>query len=414
MVLIKNGKEEIVYLLTKVIEKFQHETGSEVVQNTNRKNYEGIAVFLSDISNKLPENHTNWETEEYTARKGDDQLDYPYRKFDITGGQIKDALNGIVNNPRPYLIDACYVYLYGVGRKGFEKNPVDPFLVEGQGEAAPAAALAPGSKDQDLESQIKKLESGNQQKKQKIMMLAGLVLLLIAASCFLYVQKNKSEKELAVLKQDMSLLPYQPSQAEIDSLEGIWLCYTGSPQARISYSDRFHKVVSNLIEITYKNGYFIYNRYGASFDHTGYMQFESPGIVSIYSRIKNKTGAIESPRHSLMNIYSGTHYIPAISASWNFDIGDKNKIVGIREVYQKIGKGGQVHEILNQVENASCQCKIINWEKPDNTLQVFHLKNHPLETVMPAEIQALIDEKSILLNQPDSTVILSQPKNKDK
>lgn len=410
MVLLKTGKEEIVYLLTKVIEKFQHETGNEIVQNTNRKNYEGLAVFLSNISNNLPDNYITWDTEAYNARSGDDKLDYPYRKFDITGGQIKDALAGIVSTPRSYLVDACYVYLYGVGRKGFEKNPVDDLLLDfPQGPELLPEHPGAEEKDNTLYQKIQILERSNKQKAKKTAFLTGVIVLLTGLLFFLFFKKSNSEKLLAQLKSDMSLVPYQPTRNEIDSLEGIWLCYTGSPQARTTYSDRFHKVVSNLIEVKYKDGYFIYNRYGASFDHTGYMQFESPGIVSIYSRIKNKTGAVESPRHSLMNLYSGSNYIPAISASWNFDVGPNNKIVGIREVYQKVGKGGQLHEILNQVENASCQCKIVNWEKADNTLQVFHLKNHPLETVMPVEIQPYINENSILLSQPDSTVVLRQP-----
>ena len=39
MLNIKTGKEEIIYLLTKAIEKFKAETGQAIIQNTNRKNY---------------------------------------------------------------------------------------------------------------------------------------------------------------------------------------------------------------------------------------------------------------------------------------------------------------------------------------------------------------------------------------
>jgi hypothetical protein len=35
--MLKKGKEEIIYLLNKCIEKFQLETGKDIVQNTNRK-----------------------------------------------------------------------------------------------------------------------------------------------------------------------------------------------------------------------------------------------------------------------------------------------------------------------------------------------------------------------------------------
>lgn len=52
--MIKKGREEIIYLLYKCIEKYQGETGKEIIQNTNRKNYEGLAMTLSGISKELP------------------------------------------------------------------------------------------------------------------------------------------------------------------------------------------------------------------------------------------------------------------------------------------------------------------------------------------------------------------------
>ncbi|MEY4049252.1 MAG: hypothetical protein RL262_86, partial [Bacteroidota bacterium] len=52
--MIKKGREEIIYLLHKCIEKYQSETGKEIIQNTNRKNYEGLAMTLSEISKELP------------------------------------------------------------------------------------------------------------------------------------------------------------------------------------------------------------------------------------------------------------------------------------------------------------------------------------------------------------------------
>ena len=47
-VILKKGKEEIIYLLNKAIEKFERDTGKEIVQNTNRKNYESLSKTLSD------------------------------------------------------------------------------------------------------------------------------------------------------------------------------------------------------------------------------------------------------------------------------------------------------------------------------------------------------------------------------
>jgi len=145
---------------------------------------------------------------------------------------------------------------------------------------------------------------------------------------------------------------------EIDSLEGIWLCYTGSTQARISNPSRYHKVVSKLVDLKYKDGYFTYNRFGASFNHIGYMQFESPEIVSVYSRIKKNTGKTESPRHSLISLNTDTKYLSAISASWNFDVGDKNTMIGIREIYLKLGKGGGLKKSLMTLKTPVVNAKL--------------------------------------------------------
>ena len=127
--MLKKGKEEIIYLLNKCIEKFQLETGKSVVQNTNRKNYEELAIRLSEISNQLPNTHELYGHMQHEPDPQINKANYPFRKYDITGGQIKDALMGLVANPRPFLIDTCYIYLYGVGRQAFELNPVDVSLV---------------------------------------------------------------------------------------------------------------------------------------------------------------------------------------------------------------------------------------------------------------------------------------------
>lgn len=403
---IKTGKEEIIYLLTKAIEKYNIETGQEIVQNTNRKNYEGLAISLSDISNQLPERSEELGTENYTPDPNPRNAKYPYRKYDITGGQIKDALIGIVSHPRPFLIDACYVYLFNMGRKAFEKNPVDENLVEKTEEEKKRSSQQTETDNEALQKQVAVLEQENRHQKQmgrRRLVAIGLLAVVLATFLFSYYNSQKSWQ---TIRTDMSILPYQPTQAEIDSLEGIWLCYTGSPQARISDPSRYHKVVPNLVEITYKNGYFTFNRFGASFDHIGYMQFEAPDLVSIYSRIKSGSNNIESPRHSLLNLSSEKKYLAAISASWNFDVGSKNKIIGIREVYQKLGKGGKVEEVINEIENASCQCKIVRWHKPGNETQTFYLKNVLLDSLHPAEIRQLINEKSILTNEPEDALII--------
>jgi hypothetical protein len=402
---IKSGKEEIIYLLTKAIQKYRTETGEEIIQNTNRKNYESLAILLSDISNQLPYRYEELGTEPYTEANSKGQ-EYPHRKYDITGGQIKDALIGIVSNPRPFLVDACYIYLYGVGRKAFRQNPVDENLLE---------VLAGENKDQSIlkEKEITAVKDQQKQNlnlaaKRKLQTLSIILALVCIATIVLAVLLTRSTNKWNSISKDMNLLPYKPNKMEIDSLEGFWLCYTGSPQARTSDPTRYHKVVSNLIDIKYKDGYFTYSRFGASFNHIGYMQFESPGIVSVYSRIKNNSNTTESPRHSLLNLNTGKKYLAAISASWNFDIGDKNKIIGIREIYIKLGKGGTIEEVINEIENASCKCKVIRWHQANNQVRSFYLKNEFLDSLDLNEIKPLINENSILPGMPQDGLVLAK------
>jgi hypothetical protein len=382
------GKVEIIYLLNKCISKYQLETGKEIIQNTNRKNYEGLALVLSQISNQLPFTAEKLGHAVYSIDHNPNNLEFPYRKYDITGGQIKDAVIGIVSNPRPFLVDACYIYLYNIGRKAFELNPIDENLLANNQQA-----------------------SSPQNGVKKFNYLLLLCLALIICLLFSLYQLNKTNNYWTTIKTDMNLLPYQPTQAEIDSLQGLWLCYTGSPQARISDANRYHKVVSNLVNISYKNGYFTFDRYGANFDHIGYIQFESPNLISIYSRINTGSEKVASPRHSLMNLNSSTGLLNAISASWNFDVGEKNKIIGIREIYIKQGKGGTIEEVMNSVENASCQCKIVKWHKPNNEVQVFYLKNELLDSIQNKSLIPLINENSILLSDLDSNLIITKSLN---
>ena len=122
------SRAEIIYLLTRCIEKYQQETGMALVPNTNKKNYEPLSILLSEISNRLPETAESMQHIPYTPDAKKHTTEYPFRKYDITGGQIRDAFMGLVANPRPFLVDACYIYLYKVGRQGFELNPVDEQL----------------------------------------------------------------------------------------------------------------------------------------------------------------------------------------------------------------------------------------------------------------------------------------------
>lgn len=395
---LKTGKAEIVCLLTKVLEQFESRSGHTITRNSNRKNYEDVARVLSDISNNLPNTANTLHHEVYSPDYNPKNLEYPFRKYDITGNQIKDAyFNQIVANPRSFLVDACYIYLYGMGRKGFEGNPVDAdlFVKDEAPEPETILPVVPTLPSPSPAPGISK----------KIFWPVLIVLLL--AFGFVCYQWKQTASAFNTIQKDMQLLPYQPTQAEIDSLEGIWLCYTGSPQARISDNNRFHMVVCNVLDVKYKDGYFTFNRYGASFDHVGYMQFEAPWLVSIRSSVKNNKDSIESPRHSLMRLNVPGPFISVISASWNFDIGPRNQIIGIREVYEKQGQGS-VEEVINTLENASCRCKIINWYKGSTKIKSFNLRNTLLDSVSNDTLRKLLNENSILLREPKEGIILQK------
>lgn len=412
---ILSGKEEIVLLLKKVLEKFEETSGHTIVRNSNRKNYEEVAIALSNISNELPNTAETLQHEKYAADYNPKKLDYPFRKYDITGNQVKDAyFNQIVSNPRAHLVDACYIYLYGVGRKGFETNPVDGDLVDDGKKKTVEEPIHLLQEIESLKQQLEDAKANNEtsltknkqfnQKTRKWLLTAAFVFLVAAIlSSFFYY---KESSRWASMKKDMNLLPYKPTQQEIDSLEGIWLCYTGSPQARLSDTNRYHKVVPNIVDVQYRNGYFSFTRYGASFDHVGYMQFDGPGLVSIHSYAK-KGDSIVSPRHSLMQLNEPSP-ISVISASWNFDVGARNNIIGIREVYIKQGKGGKVEEIINTIENAACKCKILKWEKRNNNVQTYFLKNELLDSLHDKSLQQLIDEKSILPRVPQNGLLMEK------
>lgn len=402
---LKTGKEEIVYLLSKAIGKYEAETGQPVVRNSNRKNYEGIARRLSEISNRLPETAADLQHDPYPPDYNPKNLDYPFRKYDITGNQVKDAyFNQIVSNPRPFLVDAAYIYLYGVGRKGFGAGPQDEGLLK---EEAPLQSAPVVSADLSTASGTHGSSQPPSGRKgiPKTALWIAITLLFTVVAVLLY-KLLSVQNDWATVRQDMKLLPYQPTEAEIDSLEGIWLCYTGSPQARSSDPDRYHLVVLNVVDVKYKDGYFTFNRYGASFDHTGYMQFEAPWIVSVHSSIKNNSGLIESPRHSLMRLDKGSPLVPVISASWNFDAGARNSIIGIREVYIKQGREGSIEEVFNTPENAACRCKMVRWHQTNGGTKTFYLRNERLDTLQDSSLKGLLDEKSILLREPGENLVV--------
>ena len=410
--MLKRGKEEIIYLLNKCIEKFQLETEKSVIQNTNRKNYEALAIQLSEISNLLPSTDEKFGHAVYEPDPQFNIANYPFRKYDITGGQIKDALMGLVANPRSFLIDTCYIYLYGVGRQAFELNPVDISLVASENsESESKDSYSIITENQQLKLKLASLVKETDKKifnrlRFYRMIFIPLCVCLLIGGIYFWKKQNESFTALDTITKDFNILPYRVKASEKEHIEGIWLCYTGSPQARPSDPNRYHKVVANLVEIKYKDGYFTYYRYGAGFNHTGYVQFESPNVLSIHSRIMNGSNKTEYPRHSLMSLTKNNKFQTSISASWNFDAGNNKRIIGIREVYEKIGKDGRIEEIINTPANASCQCKIIKWYQKNNDVQTFYLKNTILDSAKNVQLSQLIDDNSILLKDPETGVVI--------
>ncbi len=410
---LKSGKEEVSYLLKKVFEKYEAESGEQVVRNTNRKNYESISKKLSNISNELPATAEKYGHEPYPPDHNPNHLEYPYRKYDITASQVKDAYMGLVNSPRPFLIDACYIYLYDKGRKAFGNDVTDENLLSGAAPIAENNNLAEQGYEnvkrelaelKEEKEVLQKIKSGRHKKLKRnfvFLLAATMAGLLFTGYQWLTIKRDWAEK-----KKDLNILSYKPAAAEVDSLQGVWLCYVGSPQARISNPNRYHMVAPNLIDIKYKNGYFTFNRYGSNFDHAGYMQFEAPWLVSIHSYVKNNSDSIQSPRHSLMRLDKEKQFIPVISASWNFDAGSRNDVIGIREVYSKQGSGGSMEEIINTTENASCGCKIVQWRRDGMATKTFYLRNELLDTLADENLKKLIDEKSILLRTPQRGLLL--------
>lgn len=181
---------------------------------------------------------------------------------------MRDALMGLVANPRPFLVDTCYIYLFGVGRLQFEKNPLDPELLTEKTEVSTADSYSILHDNQRLKSELTQLQKKqNKNKKTYLIQLSLLFVGLILTLVLMKLKVSSMHDELEELKEDFSITPLSITKQEKEALEGIWICYTGSPQARISDTDRSRKVVMNIATFKEKRGYFLYKRYGASFNH---------------------------------------------------------------------------------------------------------------------------------------------------
>ena len=368
-----SNKEDLIDLIERVIEKYEKETGDIVIKNTNRENYVKLAKVLSDISNQLPYTSSDLLHEEYEIDV-QANLNYPNRKYDITGGQLKDAYFGIVSKPRQYLIDACLIYLTGKGAGAIRENQ----LV--------VTSLSRSLLQRNLLLNPKAL----------IIFLISWFSILLILGISIYYLNGRIKTEV----------DYQPSASEIKALSGIWLYYTGAPQARSNEPGRFRQFVNNVVEVRYNEGRFEFVRHGANINHYGYMIYNSPTVVSIHSYVKRKkNGEVLSPSHSLARLDSLNRSMLALSATWSFESDDRDDIIAIRNVYKKISDDGKLLEIKNTQENAACKCKIMEWRLGNNTkqykLQYQHLDEHEDE-----ELKRNLNEESILLLKPRKDVLL--------
>ena len=75
-----------------------------------------------------------------------------------------------------------------------------------------------------------------------MLLLFAIIIISLTITTKLYFNRNY---ELSSLKKDLNIVPYKVTQQEIEKLEGICICNTGSPQARVSDSYRYHKILRN-------------------------------------------------------------------------------------------------------------------------------------------------------------------------
>ena len=68
--------------------------------------------------------------------------------------------------------------------------------------------------------------------------------------------------------------------------------------------------------------------------------------------------------------------------------------------------------IMNEIENASCNCKVIRWHQANNKVKTFYLKNEILDSMRLTELKPLIDENSILPNIPQDKLIIARDSTK--
>jgi hypothetical protein len=368
---------EKLYLCEKLEQEYRVKTNQDAQITTARDSHKALALSISDY----------FEQENKKQLFGIAGLP---KGFEVSDGQLEGLFKN--GTHRAAFIDACYVYLHGKTRADFLKDNLhlgNPFLIKNitpQYNAQNEATTSEKETElkEEIEALLKKVdalevEKNNElvrietEKKEAIIRIEGEKMILdnqLKDSTLKAKNGNRLKWVVPILlgligflsfkwyewhtiKKDMHILQYQPNQAEIDKLVGIWTSDIGSALTR-PLSDKVKDLYAhNVMEITYVDaGYFKIHRWGVRFSYVGYAQYESDSLISIMTKQENDRDYEVMPkiRHSLMRLDRGNDSFRLIvSVSWEHskarDGIDIDDIIGIREVYKKVYPNTDCHVV---------------------------------------------------------------------
>lgn len=434
---------EAVYLTTLVRWKYEAATEKDMYLPSTATNYNELAKVLNTFSVTLAVKYPDdYKSDEYPPGNLIIESEQIKRFFVVEPGQA----------PRRYLVDACYLYLFGEIRRQFWEN--------GEKAEAGAKTLYNIIKVENALDRVKILEDENEELADYKEQLENINEKLNRATIALkesqataneaeeqnrkfnetVISLTQQNKELAragedsrngkkavsrslfvililligtcyyffTLKKDYHIQPYAPTEAEKNFLTGVWEVYSPSPQARSSQpaEQTYHKVVLNVMKITKKPGfdYLVFDRYGPGFDQKGRIEFKTPNVVDIYAETVNDSGIVISPKHTTLLLEKDQPFLTALSLTWNFD--KQNRPIASREIYIKKGDEGSLWVSKNPVANFMSRERYAFW-KHDNRVDTIRLQNVFLDS-LPVHLQQLLDENSILLRIPGEVKIISR------
>ncbi len=355
---------EKLYLCEKLEQEYKAKTNQEAQITGARESHKALAMSISEYFEQ--------ENKKYGFK-----IEGLPKGFDVSDGQLEGLFKNGAH--RAAFIDACYVYLHGKTRADFLKDNLhigNPFLVRNvppqyiaQNEALMGEKEA--ELTEEIEALLKKVDSLEADKKAEIIrieaekneaiaiieadktalenslhgsvweakksrQLRWIVPILLAFIAFLSYKWYQWE----VVKKDMNILQYQPNQAEIDKLVGIWESDLGSPLTRPLSNKVKDMYAINIIEITYASvGYFKIRRWGPKFSYSGYAQYESDSLISIKTiqQTDKPHEVMPKIRQSLIRLdRDNDSFRLAVSVSWEHSNPEEiDDIIGIREVYKK-------------------------------------------------------------------------------